>query len=155
MEMPEWATEEARREAMKALANYDLPEGFAPVKLEPVTSFSTLFAEWTFKGSDLLLHLFPRAGSDDQWYPASYSSNGTYIPARLEEKATITFPGYMRDHIKAASDKTWMGDVAIDLVPELGAYSVQFQKAKNTVALVGPEKFVDRFCEALDELLDP
>ena len=153
MEMPEWATEEARREAMKALASYDLPEEFAPVDLVPVTEFSTLFAEWMFKEKDLLLHLFPRAGAEDRWYPASYR-DGHYIPARREEKATITFPGDMRDLIKEASDKTWMGNVAIDLVPELGAYAVQFQDAKNTVDLVGPGKFVDKFCEALDALLE-
>lgn len=153
MELPEWATEETRREAMKALANYEMPDEFAPVDLTPVLNFSTLFAEWVFKDSDLLLHLFPRAGEGDHWHEGKYYGD-RYVPARREEKATVTFPGDMRDFIKEASDKTWMGDIAVDLVPELGAYSVQFQGAKNTVALVGAEKFVDKFCEALDALLE-
>jgi hypothetical protein len=130
-----------------------MPDEFGPVELVPVLEFSTLFAEWVFKDRDLLLHLFPRAGAADRWYPAEHR-DGVYIPARREEKATVSFPGNMRDLIKEASDKTWMGDVAIDLVPELGAYAVQFQDSKNTVELIGPGKFVDKFCEALDALLE-
>lgn len=127
-------------------------QGVKPVEFEQVTSFSTHFAEWTFKGDDLLVHLFPRSGRSDKYYPA-YHDNGEYRPGRLEEKATVTFPGDMRDRIKRATDEVWLGDVAIDYVPELGSYSVQFQDAKTTVKVTGP-KFMDKFCEAVDSALE-
>lgn len=139
--------DEAFKEAISAA------EGVKPIDFTPVTDFSTHFAEHTFKDSDLLVHVFPRAGESDRYYPAEIR-DGNYIPGRFEEKATVTFPGNVRDLIKQASDKAWMGDVAIDLVPELGAYAVQFQGAKNTVKGVGTGKFVDTFCAELDALLE-
>jgi hypothetical protein len=45
--------------------------------------------------------------------------------------------------------------VAIEEVPELDAYVVQFQSAKVTAGVVGVlSGFVDKFCETIDSLLD-
>ena len=127
-------------------------QGVKPVEFEQVTSFSTHFAEWTFKGGDLLVHLFPRSGRSDKYYPA-YLDNGEYRPGRFEEKATATFPDDMRDRIKRAADEVWLGDVAIESVPELGSYTVQFQDAATTAKVAG-SKFMDKFCEAMDSELE-
>jgi len=152
MPMPDWADEKTRNAAMKALATCEMPEDFSQADLVPVTIFSSLFAEWMFKDKDLLLHVFPRAGEKDQWYPESYSA-GNYIPGRREEKSLVSFPDNISDLLKESADKTWMGSVAIEHIEELGAYSLQFQGAKNTVNTVGADKFVDKFCEELDRLL--
>lgn len=152
MPMPDWATDEARGQTADMLDGTAARAG--AIQFVPVTNFSSHFAEWTFRGSDLLVHLFPRTSLGDAWTPTRYDAEDNYIPARREEKATVAFPGDMRDRILAAVDKTWMGDVAIDLVHELGAYAVQFQDAKTVVHSVGPGKFVDTFCEAIDAQLE-
>lgn len=178
MPMPEWVGE-AKEEWDKSAAHKGAP--FKVREMTPVTSFSTLFAEYFFQEDDFVMHLFPRNGRGDVWEEGQYVDQCracrsrvvmpkdlkkmepcprcghcglVYIPGRKEEKATVIFPGDMRDRILKAADATWMGDVAIDLVVELGAYAVQFQRAKTTATLVGPEKFADGFCSKLDELLE-
>jgi len=154
MPVPAWA-EEAREQMFQAHGNLDYTNaGVKRREFEVVHHFSTHFAEYAIKEGDLLVHLFPRSGSDDKYYPASYDPKKNYIPGRLEEKATVVFPGDMSERIKKAADKVWQGSVAIDLTPELGSYAVQFQDAKNTVNVVGVGKFMDQFCEALDGELE-
>lgn len=177
MQVPEWLAE-AKDEWNKASSG-SMP--FRVKEMTPITHFSTLFAEYFVEGDDFVLHLFPRNGVGDRWKEGRYVDQCrscrarvpmpqnirklepcpqcghcglVYIPGRKEEKATVVFPGDMRDLILKASDKTWMGEVAIDLVPELGAYAVQFQRAKTTTGLVGHEKFADGFCSELDSLLE-
>jgi hypothetical protein len=150
--------------------------------MERVEDLPYLFAEYQTKGGDVLLHLFPRAGANDQWTDGHYINRCrscrsevpmpksqrelrpchrckhtglVYIPGRGEEASKVAFPANARDIIKEAVDTTWMGDVAIELVQELGAYVVQLQKAKNTANTVGLEKFVRQTCASLNALLAP
>ena len=78
-----------------------------------------------------------------------------YVPGRSEEATVVVFPANVKDLIKKAVDTIWMGDVAVELVPELKAYVVQFQKAKSTAKAVGLEKFVLQVCSKLNALLTP
>lgn len=156
MPVPEWA-KNANEQVAKIYEgiDYGKSEGAAVRKLVFVDSFTSHFAEFEIKKDDLLVHLFPRRGDGDRWYPASYDNKGAYRPARREIKVEgCAFPDDMSYRIQKASDYMWQGSVAIELVPELGAYVVQFQGAKNTVKVVGVDKFVDKFCEQVDKQLD-
>jgi hypothetical protein len=171
MPIPKWA-DNAKKQMFEehGKLNYD-GAGAKKVELVPVTSFSTFFAEYEIKDSDLLIHLFPRAGAEDRWYPEEYR-DGKYIPARREEDTGTRFPENIEELVKGAADETWQGDIAVELASllryeeeadvktdepteiDIGAYVVQFQNAKTSVTVVGIEKFVDKFCEALDARLD-
>lgn len=178
MPMPEWVGE-SRKDLHQAVSSAGT--SFKVKEMKPITSFSTHFAEYYIEEKDFVLHLFPRNGPSDVWEEGHYlprcrscrsevplpegnrklkpcprcgHAGLVYIPGRKEEKATVVFPGDMRDRILKAADATWMGDVAIDLIVELGAYAVQFQGAKTTASVVGLEEFADKFCSVLDELLE-
>ena len=60
-------------------------------QLEVIEVFCTHFAEYELKENDLLVHLFPRSGPSDRWYPAEYRDEN-YLPARREEKTGAMFP---------------------------------------------------------------
>ena len=153
MPVPEWAAE-AREQMFSAHGkiNYE-KSGAAPRVLTAVTGFTTHFAEFEVKGRDVLVHLFPRGGESDRWYPETYKE-GKYLPARREVKIeNVEFPDGIEDKIKKAADSMWQGSVAIEKVPELGAAVVQFQNAKTTAETLGVDKFVDRFCEEFDKTL--
>ena len=180
MPVPEWTSDLHEKMFEK---NKGLPETSSLIHLDlnAITCFSTHFAEWLFREEDVLVHLFPRAGRDDPWTDGHYlpkchrchaevpmeiaqakkpcpkcSSMGlVYVPGRREAKADCRFPDGIKDIIKAAVDAMWMGDAAIDEVTELGAWVVQFQSAKNTAQTLGGKAFVDKFCEALDQRLEP
>jgi hypothetical protein len=144
-----------------------------PRKLPVIDSFSTHFSEFEIRDKDLIVHLFPRGGESDRYWPAEYRDDGTIIPGRLEEKFdNIDFPPGVEKLIKAAVDAIWQGDVAIlrssvyhygkdaDVAKEqpvekdLGSYVVQFQGGGTTATLRGVEEFVDNFCEMLDRHLE-
>jgi hypothetical protein len=174
MPVPEWVSG-AREEMQEVIGNGE-PEAIGKLErrdLPVVEEFSTLFAEYEVKGKDLLVHLFPRGGEEDRYWPCEYREDGTYIPGRLEEVVeSVRFSDVVVDLIKAAADKVWQGDVAIDRAKilrygesadvenddpvevDMGAFAIQFQQAANTVKIVGVPKFVDDFCEALDDLLE-
>jgi hypothetical protein len=143
-------------------------------ELPVVEAFSNLFAEYEVRGHDLLVHVFARNGGEDRYWPPEIKEDGTRVEGRLElsgEEAP-SFPNDIVNRIKAAVDKVWQGDVAIDKATvlryeesddvakddpferDLKAYAVQFQGAATTVGLVGVPKFVDQFCEALDRQLE-
>jgi len=180
MKMPDWYGE-AKEKMVEVLAEPP-PSMSNPLELEKITDLPYLFAEYNVKESDVLLHLFPRAGMTDQWedghyinrcrscrsevpMPASRTqmkacpkcghSGLVYVPGRSEEASKVKFPDNARDIIKEAVDTAWMGEVAIEMVPELHAYVVQLQKAKNTANTVGLERFVRQTCLALNTLLTP
>lgn len=178
MKMPEWYSE--AKESLARVASAPLPSMTPPLEMEKIVDLPSLFAKYSVKEADVLIHLFPRAGLDDQWTEGHYINRCrscraevpmprsrlelrpcprcrhtglVYVPGRSEEASKVTFPPNVRDLIKRAVDAVWMGDVAIELVPELGAYVVQVQRAKNAAKLMGPENFVRRVCAKLDGLL--
>jgi len=176
MPVPEWAGEMGGQ-MMDALGNArDM--GVTAKSLEPVTNYSTFFAEWERREGDILIHLFPRSGAEDKWedghyLPVCHSCRYdmsredaearkpcpkcghvglVYVPGTRETQAAIAFPGEVKDHIIGAMDDAWMGDFAVDLIPELGAAAVQVQDANLTdVAL---SQLLEKFFDSLDERLD-
>lgn len=180
MKMPEWYNE--AKEQLAKVAAEPPPPMAPPPEMEKITDLPFLFAEYSVKENDVLVHLFPRAGSNDQWTDGHYvnicrncrtevtmpgsprslkpchrcgHTGLVYIPGRSEEASKVIFPANAKDLIKKAVDTVWMGDVAVEIVPELGAYVVQFQKAKGTASSVGLEKFVRQTCTALNTYLTP
>lgn len=179
MPMPKWY-QEAKGD-LEAVAD-KAPEtvSFRPVRLEKITDYPDFFAEYDLREGDLLIHLFPRDGLEDEWTDGHYvnlcnnckqevpmprkpselkpcpscgHTGLVYIPGRVEEKREAAFPINARELIKEAVDEVWMGDVAIEEVPELGAFAVQLQSARNTAKLVGPYQFADKVCEVFESLL--
>lgn len=180
MPIPKWVGE-AKDKMVEMHQDLDHSARFEVEKLKPIVAFSTFFAEFEIKEEDLILHLFPRAGEDDKWEEGKYidlcrncksrvpmptkhselkpcercgHTGLVYTPGRQEVGTDIVFPKNMGDIIKAAVDKRWMGGVAIELVEELGAYVVQFQRASNTVKVGTPERFLDPILEHIDSQLD-
>jgi hypothetical protein len=173
MPIPQWA-KDAKDQMVEAHAAIDYSKGGLDVRdLNKVLDFSTLFAEYEEKSDTLLVHFFPRSGEGDRYYPAEVKEDGTRVPGRLELCfREIKFPEDMEDRIKKAADKVWLGDIAIERIKvlryeddddvsqsaprevDVGSYVVQFQDVKNTVHLIGVGKFVDQFCEELDNLLE-
>ena len=155
MPIPEWAKNAGDQ---LARAHQAIDYGKADAKIRDLTlidAFTSHFAEYEVKNNDVLVHLFPRRGDGDRWYPASCDKHGAYRPARREIRVEgCLFPQDMGGKTKLAADNVWQGNVAIDEVPELNAYVVQFQNAKTTAQTVGVSKFVDKFCEEVDKQLD-
>lgn len=177
--MPEWYGE-AKEQMEGADVATPMNMSFQPVQFEKVADLPHLFAEFDIREGDVLIHLFPRAGLEDLWThghyinrchackrevempskpselkpcPSCQHTGLIYVPGRVEEKAAVAFPKNARDIIKEAIDEVWMGDVAVEEVPELGAYAVQLQSARNTAKVVGPEEFVTKICLSLNHLL--
>lgn len=126
-----------------------------PTDKNIVDSFSTHFLEHEFKKDDLLVHVFPRSGKEDRYYPSSLSKSGAYLPGRLEEPAKgVSFPDNIMERLELAIEAVWAGDVGVDYVPELKAYAIQFHGAANTLKKPGPSEFIDLFSEALDRNLE-
>jgi hypothetical protein len=177
MQVPEWA--EGQRDTMLDMLSTKV--SLDPKELDINSEYSTHFAEWDLREDDLILHVFPRNGGADLYSPGKYvpicrnckaempmpkslqelnacpkcgKTGLLYIPGRLEEKHDVAFPANILEKLQEAADKMWMGDIAIELVPELGAYVLQFQGARATAENMEVETFVDRFCEALDTLLE-
>ena len=182
--LPEWTAEDKRKMMEKMVElSQKLPNEhpLAPVDQTPITNFTTFFADWEIRGQDMIVHLYPRAGASDEWTSGHYEpicqSCGSrvdvksrkdmkpcprcghtrlkYIPSRTEcAPDNAVFPSDMKDRIKRAADGVWMGDVAIDEVPELKAYVVQFQRVLVTAKTVGFDLFVDKFCAKIDQELE-
>jgi hypothetical protein len=153
-----------------------------PVELDKILDLPNLFVEYGVKESDVLIHLFPRDGLEDQWADGHYINRChkchaevpmgdrpgstkpclkcgnmglVYIPGRVEEKSKVSFPGNMLDFIKESVDHVWIGEVAAEEIPELGAYVIQIQRGKNTAQAAGLEHIVRRICAPIDRLLAP
>jgi methionine-rich copper-binding protein CopC len=172
MPVPSWA-EEAKKQMFEAHGAIDYNRGGVQVReLNKILDFSTLFAEYFERDDTIVVHLHPRGGESDRYYPAE-EKDGKRIPGRLELSIrSIQFPENIEELIKKASDAIWMGDVAVEAISVLryeedddvavdepketatGAYVVQFQGVKTTAHVIGPKKFVDTFCEELDKLLE-
>jgi hypothetical protein len=174
--MPEWYEE--AKEQMKGTP-MGVPTGatMRPVELDRLTDLPHLFVEYGVKESDVLIHLFPRAGVEDQWSDGHYINRChncksevsvpgkpcprcgnlglMYIPGRVEEKSPVAFPKNMLDLIKECVDRVWIGEVAAEEVPELGAYVIQIQRGMSTAVAAGLETIVRRICTPLDKLVAP
>ena len=174
MPVPQWVGE-ARDQMYEGHGSlsYDQAE-MEKRELSVVENFSNLFAEYEIRDQDLLVHIFARDGEKDRYWPSELKEDGTRVEGRLEltGKEAPDFPNDIVNRIKAAVDKVWQGDVAIDKASvlcygdhhdvamddphevDMKAYAVQFQGAANTVSVVGVAKFVDQFCEVLDAELE-
>lgn len=178
---PEWTAE--AKEAMAEMFSDTEPSegvptapGMSAVKFEPVTCFSTHFAELAVRGEDVLLHFFPRAGAKDDWYEGHYLPNckncgwhvpptqqkcpkcgfygRTYICGRLEKKGSASFPPGVKEAILGILDRFWSGDVALKYTEELDSYAAQLQKARQPLSTFGLTHTVARICEMLDDWLE-
>jgi len=172
MAIPTWA-KEAKDQMVKVHGEIDYNKGGVSVReTNKLVDFSTFFGEYFERDDTLVIHLFPRGGQEDRYYPAE-ERDGKQLPGRLELSfSKIKFPEGMERIIKTAADNTWMGSVAIEpiavlryededdvetAVPtevETGSYVVQFQNVKTSAHIIGVPKFVDRFCEEVDKLLE-
>jgi hypothetical protein len=153
----EWV-EESRTKLFDALSS-ESNNQFRPVDLNRIEHYSTFFAEWKQEGSDIMIHLFPRAGAQDLWKDGHYIPRckvcdrerdmkdlvGTerracqcgshaliYIPGRVEDRPDIEFPEDMEARIETALSSTWMGDYWVDTVEELHAYYLHVLDAFST-----------------------
>jgi hypothetical protein len=153
--VPEWAKTTEAKDQLGAVTSTQMK--FKPREFNRVPEYPEFFAEWMFRDNTFLVHLFPRAGESDQWDAGHYENrcrycrgivetqvDGTftscpkcgkagllYIPGRVESKAKTPFPVDIKQRVLAATDAVWMGAVAIDVVPELGAVAVQFQDVQD------------------------
>lgn len=174
MPVPHWVNE-AREQMFEGHSQLDYDKAkIEPRKLPVVENFSNLFAEYEVRDGDLLVHVFPRGGANDRYWPPEIKEDGTRVEGRLElsGEELPSFPNDIVNRIKTAVDKVWQGDVAIDKATvlryeltddvaeddpferDLKAYAVQFQDAASAVEQIGVGKFMDQFCEALDALLE-
>lgn len=155
MQVPEWA-DDLRPRLEEKLSSTNSQVMASIRDLCRITNYSTFFAEWEKRGNDLILHLFPRSGPDDAWEAGRYilrcrkcdrerrpeevegptrqpckcgSTGLVYIPGRVENKGDVGFPLGMKDILFKAVDSCWLGPVAIENIPELGAYAVQLPGA--------------------------
>jgi predicted RNA-binding Zn-ribbon protein involved in translation (DUF1610 family) len=176
MPVPEWAGEMGGK-MMDALGE-EKDMGVAARSLEPVTNYSTFFAEWERRDKDVLIHLFPRNGAGDRWESGHYLPichecrfalaredaekrkacprcghvGLVYSPGTREQRTAASFPHEVKEHVKFAMDDAWMGDFAIDVIPELGAVAVQVQDASLTDVALG--LLLEKFFDSLDGRLD-
>ena len=77
-----------------------------------------------------------------------------YVQGRNEKGHSAKFPDDVQKRLVHAIDQVWLEGVAIEEVPEVGAYVMQIQNAKNTANTVGLERFMDKLCEAFDAALE-
>jgi hypothetical protein len=181
MPLPDWAPELAQKSAELHQKTQLKSVGFK--ELQPVTHFTTFFAEWEFKNGDLLIHLFPRAGEADQWTEGYYlnkckacrrdvppvrdhrqfvrcphckrTSGLIYVPSRREEPPEgCSFPSNMEQIVKSSVDSVWFGDASVDLVPELCAWAVKFIRAAGVQSVDEEGGLLDRFLSKIDSVLD-
>lgn len=181
MPIPDWAQDpELKKQMLNAIGEQPAVSKLAVGRLEPVTAYTTFFAEWETKDNTILLHLFPREGVEDKWEEGRYiprcracRSNVPlelaekrkpcprcgyigliYVPGRREQRAKTSFPRNVLTKVKTATDVVWEGYVAIEAIQELGAVVVQFQDVNldDQTLISMLEKFFDSFDEELEKL---
>jgi hypothetical protein len=162
MTEPKKIDPETMREMLKAAEGMGVSGGqqdlrqSGVVDLNPVTAFSSHFGEWAVQGPHILVHLFPRAGAADVWYPSRYSDDGKrYVPGRREIKPKgLAFPGTMTEIIQAAADAVTFGDVELDYVGELGAWAIRFRDVEPQEDWLKEGGLLEQFFTKIDEGLD-
>jgi len=179
MQVPEWATDKLRSDMSGKLEAMNPVSGFKVRTKTLVDNYSTFFAEYEKRDRDLLVHFFPRAGTEDKWSfghylpkcrscgaarPEVQTSRTTpcqncghvgliYIPGRAEVKVEAFFPASISALLKDAVDAVWDGEVAIDPVDELGAIVVQIQGA-GTIPDDKVGGMLETMCDRLDADID-
>jgi DNA-directed RNA polymerase subunit RPC12/RpoP len=179
MNVPEW-TEDLKQKFYEMSKTVPSESSLTPLTFRAITEFSTHFAEWGIRENDVLIHFFPRDGKDDSWeegyylpkckrckapVPEEIAQNNKpcpscghmgliYVPGRKEAKTALSSLNEAEPMLKKAIDAAWMGDAAVEFMPELGAWVVQLQGAKNTAVVSDGNKLVDKICEEFDKLLE-
>ena len=179
MPVPEWA-EDLKQKFYEMSKEVPSESSLTPIDLSAITEFSTHFAEWDTRENDVIVHFFPRDGKDDVWedgyylpkckrckasIPDELAQNKKpcpscghmgliYVPGRNEAKTSVSSLNEAEPMLKKAIEAAWMGDAAVEFVPELGAWVVQLQGAKNTAIAAGGNALVEKICEEFDKLLD-
>jgi DNA-directed RNA polymerase subunit RPC12/RpoP len=180
MAVPEW-TGDLKQKFYEMAKDMPAQQQLEQVEFHKILDFSTHFAEWRTRKDDIIIHFFPRDGKTDRWEDGHYipkcreckrevpvemlstkkavacphcgHAGLVYVPGRQENKISISALNGTEEMLKKAIDAAWMGDAAVEFIPELGAYAVQLRNAKNTLEVVG-EKFVDKISEEYDHLLE-
>jgi DNA-directed RNA polymerase subunit RPC12/RpoP len=181
MPVPAWA-EDQRVKMLEMMASTKITEvDLNPNRLCLVEGYSTHFLEFDARDDDFIIHVFPRGGADDRYFPGEYVNKcrncGSevpspktmtavnpcpkcghtglkYVPGRLETKNNLKFPDGIEKMIEESIGKAWLGDYVLEFVPELNSYAIQIKNIKNTVSLVGVDDFMLKICEHLDLLLE-
>jgi hypothetical protein len=182
--VPAWA-EEQRMKMLEMMSATKITEvELDPHRLSIIDGFSTHFAEFDVREDDLIVHVFPRQGGEDKYTEGRYTNHCRncgfevpmpksikeinpcpkckhtglkYIPGRLETKNTLKFPTNMEQILTDAAKLFWMGDVAIEYVPEVNSYAMQFKDIRpslNRTGVDNEEDFVLKLCEAVDNSLE-
>jgi len=179
MPMPDWYQDAKKQmEAAQIVDDKPVTASFRPVELERVSDLAHVFAEYSLKENDILIHLFARGGLSDVWTPGHYinkcSKCGSvvdaqegpamkacacghfglvYVPGRTEEKNKVSFKQGVEAIIEGAVETAWLGSTALEHIPELDAFVLQLQGARTVANTVGVEKFVRKICENINKHL--
>jgi len=177
MPEPQW-DEDLKKQMREFIGGESVAENFKVESLERITNYSTYFAEWEMKKGTVLIHLFPRGGSEDKWENGYYLPKCRacrrdvprelaqtrkpcptcghvgliYVPGRIESAAKVRFPADVLTRVKSAVDAAWEGGVAIEPMQELGAVVVQFQDV--SIAEEQMLKMLETFFDSFDASLE-
>jgi hypothetical protein len=177
MPMPDWAKKEDREGLGQLLKDASPGGSFKVLEFNRVSDYPRFFAEWVQRDDTHIVHLFPRANAEDQWTMGHYVNRCAqcrsevpmniagkkpcprcgytglvYVPGRVEGQAPVNFPhADVMTAVKSALDKSFLGNVAVENIPEIGALALQFQGTED----MAPEKFLVPFFQAFHEELQP
>lgn len=153
-------TGEVMRATLAAAESKKAPSGKQGLKTSEreftvVDAFSTHFGQFAWVDGKLVVHVFPRAGENDKFYPPKYTENGKqYIPGRLEKNAGIKWRGDIRQIIENACNEVTFGDVELDWIPELHAWALRFHDCAVVDDWMGDGGYLAQFFTSIDAQLD-
>ena len=177
MPVPKWAEEQTAK--LGEYLSTDADMSFDVRNLNRIENYSTFFGEWEIRENDIVVHLFPRKGKEDQWSEGQYipkcrachydlavedikakkpcprcgKTGLMYIPGRQETAAEdAEFPSSIMALVKDAADSVWTENVAMEKIPELGAIAVQFQGANLAPQVLA--SMLEGFFDHLDSDLE-
>ena len=177
MPMPDWASKEDREKLGETLNDAAPGGNFAVLEFNRISDYPQFFVEWVQRDSTHIVHLFPRASAEDEWTSGHYINRCAqcrtelplehagkkpcsrcgytgliYVPGRVEYQSRISFPhADVMTAVKSALDKSFLGNVAVEHIPEIGALALQFQNTED----MKPEQFLLPFFQAFHEELQP
>jgi hypothetical protein len=158
MPMPDWAKKEDREGLGQLLKDASPGGSFKVLEFNRVSDYPRFFAEWVQRDDTHIVHLFPRANAEDQWTMGHYVNRcaqcRSEVPMNIAGKkpCPVNFPhADVMTAVKSALDKSFLGNVAVENIPEIGALALQFQGTED----MAPEKFLVPFFQAFHEELQP